>query len=152
MQRMIKILFLCHGNICRSPMAEFILKKMVRDAGCEDRFEIASAAVSREEIGNDIYPPARQKLREKNVPFDRRSAHLVTEREMRESDLVVIMDSSNERWLHRLFGDRYDSKIRYLMDFAGERRDVSDPWYSGDFERTYQDIVTGCRALLDRLG
>ena len=86
------------------------------------------------------------------MPFDRRSAHLVTEREMRESDLVVIMDSSNERWLHRLFGDRYDSKIRYLMDFAGERRDVSDPWYSGDFERTYQDIVTGCRGMLDQLG
>ena len=144
-----KIIFLCHGNICRSPMAEFVMKKLVREAGREEEFEIDSMAVSSEEIGNPIYPPAKAKMREKGIPFDDHRAHKITPAEFAGADLVVIMDESNRRLLRRIVGEDADSgKVRMMMEFAGERRDVADPWYTGDFEATYRDVVDGCRGII----
>lgn len=144
-----KIVFLCHGNICRSPMAEFVLKKMVRDAGREAEFEIDSMAVSSEEIGNPIYPPAKAKMREHGIPFWDHRAHKITPAEFAEADLVVIMDESNRRMLRRIVGDAADGpKVRMMMEFAGLSRDVADPWYTGDFEATYRDVVAGCKGII----
>ena len=140
-----KILFVCHGNICRSPMAEFVMKDLVRKAGREDEFEIASAAVSREEEGNPIYPPAQRELRRHGVPFDRRRARRITEADLDYYDQVYYMDSSNARYLSRLFGSKA-AKCRPLLS-----RDVADPWYSGDFSQTWDDILAGCTAILEEL-
>ena len=146
-----KIFFVCHGNICRSAMAEFVMKDEVRRTGRENEFEISSAAVSTEQIGNDMYPPAQLKLREKGVPFTRHSAHQITRREFDEADLVVLMDASNRRILSRLIpGSDSSTKTTLLMDFTGTPRDVADPWYTGDFEATYRDVLAGCRAILSR--
>ena len=146
-----KIVFVCHGNICRSAMAEFVMKDEVRRTGRENEFEISSAAVSTEQIGNDMYPPAQLKLREKGVPFTRHSAHQITRREFDEADLVVLMDASNRRILSRLIpGSDSSTKTALLMDFTGTPRDVADPWYTGDFEATYRDVLAGCRAILFR--
>ena len=145
---MIKILFVCHGNICRSPMAEFVMKKLVREAGCGDRFRIDSCAVSDEEHGSGIYGPAQRKLREKGVPFDAHRARCITKADYRAADLVVAMDRSNLRRLDRLTGGDPDGKVRLLLAYTGEHRDVADPWYTGDFEAAYQDILRGCTALL----
>ena len=146
-----KIVFVCHGNICRSAMAEFVMKDEVRRTGRENEFEISSAAVSTEQIGNDMYPPAQRKLREKGVPFTRHSAHQITQREFDEADLVVLMDASNRRILSRLIpGSDSSAKTALLMDFTGTPRDVADPWYTGDFEATYRDVLAGCRAILSR--
>lgn len=146
-----KIVFVCHGNICRSAMAEFVMKDEVRRAGRENEFEISSAAVSTEQIGNDMYPPAQLKLREKGVPFTRHSAHQITRREFDEADLVVLMDASNRRILSRLIpGSDSSTKTALLMDFTGTPCDVADPWYTGDFEATYRDVLAGCRAILSR--
>ena len=146
-----KIVFVCHGNICRSAMAEFVMKDEVSRAGRENEFEISSAAVSTEQIGNDMYPPAQLKLREKGVPFTRHSAHQITRREFDEADLVVLMDASNRRILSRLIpGSDSSTKTALLMDFTGTPRDVADPWYTGDFEATYRDVLAGCRAILSR--
>ena len=146
-----KIVFVCHGNICRSAMAEFVMKDEVRRTGRENEFEISSAAVSTEQIGNDMYPPAQRKLREKGVPFTRHSAHQITRREFHEADLVVLMDASNRRILSRLIpGSDSSTKTTLLMDFTGTPRDVADPWYTGDFEATYRDVLAGCRAILSR--
>ncbi len=144
-----KIIFLCHGNICRSPMAEFVMKKLVRESGREAEFEIDSMAVSSEEIGNPIYPPAKAKMREKSVPFGDHRAHKITPAEFAGADLVVIMDESNRRLLRRIVGEDADGgKVRLMMEFAGERRDVADPWYTGDFEATYRDVDAGCRGII----
>lgn len=153
---MIKIIFLCHGNICRSPMAEFVMKKLVKDAGKESEFEISSMAVSGEEWGNPIYPPAKAKMREHGIPFGNHRAHKITLQEFNDADLVIIMDESNRRLLTRIVGSISDEtdcfadggKVRKLMEFTGQDRDVADPWYTGDFETTYQDILEGCTALL----
>ena len=159
-----KIIFLCHGNICRSPMAEYVMKDLVSKAGLSDEFDINSGAVSEEEIGNPIYPPAQKKLREKGVPFGLHSAHRITPAEFKEKDLVIVMDRSNLRWLSRIVRD-YESadagaslegsgikgKVHMMMEFAGEIRDVADPWYTGDFEATYRDVTAGCSALLEML-
>lgn len=146
-----KIVFVCHGNICRSAMAEFVMKDEVRRTGRENEFEISSAAVSTEQIGNDMYPPAQRKLREKGVPFTRHSAHQITRREFDEADLVVLMDASNRRILSRLIpGSDSSTKTTLLMDFTGTPRDVADPWYTGDFEATYRDVLAGCRSILSR--
>ena len=142
---MIKVLFVCHGNICRSPMAEFVMKDLVRKAGREDEFEIASRAVSREEEGNPIYPPAQRELRKHDVSFDHRRAHRITERDLSYYDHIYYMDGSNARYLARLFGSAA-AKCRPLL-----RRDVADPWYSGDFSQTWDDILTGCTAILEEL-
>ena len=147
-----RILFLCHGNICRSPMAEYILKALVRDADLDDRFAITSAAVSTEEIGNPIYPPARRVLNKYGVPFGDHRAHQVTERECRDNDFIVCMDDSNVRLLRRLHpAAPLDGKVRLLMSFAGEDRPVADPWYTDDFEAAYRDILAGCKALLEEV-
>ena len=140
---MIRVLFLCHGNICRSPMAEFVMRDLVRKAGLSDKIETDSAAITREEIGNDMYPPARKKLTQMGVPFGRRRARQVTAREMREYDYVFLMDASNRALLRRLVGADAAKAQPLLPD-----RDIADPWYTGDFDATYDDILEGCTALL----
>ncbi|MBO4349919.1 MAG: low molecular weight phosphotyrosine protein phosphatase [Proteobacteria bacterium] len=146
-----KILFICHGNICRSPMAEFVMKDLVQQAGRENDFIIDSAAVSNEEEGNGIYPPARRKMQEHRIPFDDHRAHKVTVSEFDAYDIVVIMDQSNWRILSRIVGSDRMDKVHLMMSYAGKSRDVADPWYSGDFERAYQDILAGCKGLLASL-
>ena len=140
---MVKILFVCHGNICRSPMAEFVLKDMVRKAGMEDRFHIASVAASREELGNPIYPPARRELEKHGVPYSHHAARLITQADYDYFDKIYYMDSRNARYLSRQFHDR-DHKFRPLLN-----RDVADPWYSGDFTQTWLDISEGCQKILN---
>ena len=143
-----KVLFVCHGNICRSPMAEFIMKKMVKDEGRENEFEIASAATSREEIGNDVYPPAKAELRRHGVPFQSRRARQITQGDMLHYDRIFVMDSNNLRNLRRMFGEPLPAKVQPLMSLLGESRDVADPWYTGDFESTYRDITAALRSYL----
>ena len=140
---MIKILFVCHGNICRSPMGEYILKDMVSRAGREGEFEIDSAAVSREEIGNGVYPPARRELEKRGVPCGGHRARQGTMADYRYFDRIYYMDKSNARFLARMLPNDPD-KIRPLLD-----RDVADPWYTGDFAQTYEDIMEGCRNILE---
>lgn len=140
---MTKVLFVCHGNICRSPMAEFVMKDMVAKAGRNGEFYIASAAVSREEIGNPVYPPARAELARHGIGCAGHAAHQITRRELEEYDLIYYMDASNGRYLRRLFGDD-TAKCRPLLS-----RDVADPWYTGDFRQTYDDILEGCRCIME---
>lgn len=133
-------------------MAEYVMKELIRRAGREGEFEITSAAVSDEEWGNPIYPPAQRKLREKGIPFGRHSAHRISHSEFEDADMVIVMDRSNLRLLERIAGDfRPSGKVHLLMEYAGERRDVADPWYTGDFETAYADILAGCRGLLEEL-
>ena len=145
---MTRILFVCHGNICRSPMAEFILKALVKARGLDDYY-IESAAVSDEEYGNPIYPPARRCLAQHGVPFDpSKTARTVTRADYDRFDRIICMDSSNLRWLRRIIPDDPGKKIHLMMSYTGSGRDVADPWYTGDFERTFQDILQGCEAML----
>lgn len=148
---MIKILFVCHGNICRSPMAEFVMKDLVKKAGLEKEFQIASAATSREEIGNDVHPGTKGKLREMDVPFSRRRAVQLTATDGREYDYLIGMDRYNLRNMRAIVREEDWHKISLLLDFCGESRDVADPWYTGDFDATWDDIDRGCRALLKKL-
>lgn len=144
-----KILFVCHGNICRSPMAEFILKALVKAYGLEDLYYIESAGVSDEEYGNPIYPPAKRCLNQHGVWFDpRKTAREVTRADYARFDRIIYMDYSNRRWLDRIFGGDPEGKVHSMMSYAGKSRDVADPWYTGDFERTFQDILEGCEAML----
>ncbi len=145
---MTKILFVCHGNICRSPMAEFVMKKLVKDNGLEREFEIASAATSREELGNPVYPPARRKLAEHGISCSGKTARQMTRADYDYYDHIVIMDGNNAHNILYIIGDDPDRKVHLLMEYAGERRDVADPWYTGDFEATWQDVNKGCKALL----
>ena len=148
---MTKILFVCHGNICRSPMAEFIFKHMVDEAGHAADFEIASAAVSTEETGNDMYPPAKRMLVSQNIPFTRRQARQITRADYAYYDHIVCMDQSNLRWMQHIIGEDSQHKVSLLMTWAGKNRDVADPWYTGDFTIAYNDIWEGCQAMLKRL-
>ena len=146
---MTRILFVCHGNICRSPMAEFILKALVKAKGLEDQYYIESAAVSTEEIGNPIYPPAKRSLTQHGVAFDpAKRARQVTRADYDRFDAIICMDSSNLRWIRRIIPDDPAGKIHLLMTYTGIGRDVADPWYTGDFETTFQDLLAGCEALL----
>lgn len=144
-----KILFVCHGNICRSPMAEFVMKKLVGERGLENEFEIASAATSTEEIGNPVYPPARRKLAEHGIGCQGKTARQMTSDDYRYYDLIIVMDHNNVRNLRRLLGDDTEHKIHLLMDFSQRPGDVADPWYTGDFEATWRDVWDGCNGLLD---
>ncbi len=140
---MIKILFVCHGNICRSPMGKYILKDMAAKAGRAGEFEIDSAAVSREEIGSQVYPPARRELARHGISCDGHAARQVTLEDYRHFDRIYYMDASNARFLARML-PRDPQKIRPLLS-----RDVADPWYTGDFRRTWEDIVEGCKAIME---
>ena len=142
---MTKILFVCHGNICRSPMGEYILKDMVSRRGMGAEFEIASAAVSTEELGNPVYPPARRELMKHGIACDGHAAHQITRAELRHYDYIYYMDASNARWLRRLFGDEA-AKCQPLLS-----RDVADPWYTGDFTQTWADVEEGCRRIMEEL-
>ena len=145
---MTKILFVCHGNICRRPMAEFIMKDLVRKAGLADRFHIGSAATSREELGNPVYPPARRKLAEHGIACAGHAARQLTAQDYENYDLLIGMDRENLRNMRRICGGDPDGKLSFLLDHKGRSRDVADPWYTGDFEATWQDVLAGCQALL----
>jgi len=147
---MIKILFVCHGNICRSPMAEFVMKDLVEREGLSHEFEIASAATSTEELGNPVYPPARKKLAEHGLSCEGKYARQLR-RDDRDYDYIVGMDQWNMRNISRMIGADYDGKIVKLLTYAGRDDDVADPWYTGDFETTYRDVVEGCSAMLEEL-
>ena len=143
-----KILFICHGNICRSPMAEFMMKKLVSEAGLNEQFEIASAATSTEEIGNPVYPPARCKLAEHGIGCEGKTARQMTWRDYAYYDYVIAMDRNNLRNLKRMFGEDTEHKISLLMDYTHRPGDDADPWYTGDFEATWKDVLEGCKGLL----
>jgi len=144
-----RILFICHGNICRSPMAEFIFKDQLRSRGLEDRFYIESAAVSTEEIGNSIYPPAKRCLNAHGIPFDKnKTARQITRADYDRFDLIIYMDRMNLRWLRHIIPDDPQNKVKLMMSYTGRDRDVADPWYTGDFETTFKDITEASRMLL----
>ena len=146
-----KLLFVCHGNICRSPMAEFVMKDLVKKAGLESRFTIASAATSAEELGNPVYPPARKKLAQHGIACSGHAARQLTAADYGRWDLFLGMDEANLRNMRRLFGGDPEGKVSSLLSWAGLDRGISDPWYTGDFEATWQDVNAGCSALLDAL-
>ena len=148
---MIKILFVCHGNICRSPMAEFIMKNLVKQAGLEREFAIASAATSREEIGNGVYPPARRKLAEHGIGCAGHAARQMTAADYQNFDYLIGMDEANRRNMQRICGGDPAGKISLLLDWTDRPGDVADPWYTGDFDATWRDVDEGCRALLAAL-
>ena len=146
---MVKVLFVCHGNICRSPMAEFVMKALVKARGLEGEYYIESAAVSAEETGNPIYPPAKRCLRQHGVLFDEgKRARQVTRADYDRFDRIICMDASNLRWLRYIIPSDPERKVHLLMSYTGSGRDVADPWYTGDFETAFQDILTGCSAML----
>ena len=148
---MTRILFICHGNICRSPMAEFVMKELVRRAGLENDFLIESAATSREELGNDMHYGTRTKLREMDIPFTRRAARQIRVDDYDRYDYLVAMDDENLYYMNRCWANDPDSKIKMLLSFAGKDRDIADPWYTGNFDQTYEDILEGCTAFLKYL-
>ena len=153
---MTKILFVCHGNICRSPMAEFIMKDLAERKGVAEQFEIASAATSSEEIwrgvGNPVYPPARRKLAEHGIDCTGKTARQIRKDDYSDYDLLVCMDRANVRNTVRMMGGDPEGKVKLLLDFAGrEGEQVADPWYTGNFDETWDDVLEGCEALLENL-
>ena len=148
---MTKIIFLCHGNICRSPMAEFVMKELVAKAGLSDKFEIASAATSTEEIGNPVYPPARRKLAEHGISCEGKIARQMTRRDYETYDYLIAMDHNNLRNMERFVGSDPEHKVSLLMDHTRRPGDVADPWYTGDFTGVYRQLLAGCQAFLSQL-
>ena len=148
---MIKVMFVCLGNICRSPMAEFVLKDMVKKQGLEKEFYIKSSATSYEEIGNDIHYGTRDKLIQKGIAFEKRKAIKLKAEDYKKYDYIIGMDNSNIRNIKSILGEDYDNKVYRLLDFSNNPRDIADPWYTGNFEITYNDIVEGCRGFLKYL-
>ena len=148
-----KILFICHGNICRSPMAEFLLKDIVNKRGLADAFEIASAATSREEIGNPVHYGTRNKLAQFGISVAGKHAVQVTKRDYEHYDLLLVMDSNNIRNLRRVLGEDTQNKVHLLLDYTERKGEsIADPWYTGDFDATWRDVDAGCRGLLAALG
>lgn len=146
-----RILFVCHGNICRSPMAEFVMKDLIKKAGREDDFYIESAATSTEELGNPVYPPARQKLAEHGIGCKGKTARQMRRSDYSEFDLLIGMDRWNIRNMERICGGDPDRKIHMLMDYTDRPGEVADPWYTGNFDATWRDVLEGCTALLEIL-
>ena len=146
---MLRILFVCHGNICRSPMAEFVMKDLVRKAGREDEFYIESAATSTEEIGNGVYPPARRKLAEHGISCEGKRARQMTDADYDRFDMLIGMDDWNIENMHDICGGDPAGKIHLLLDFTDNPHDVADPWYTRDFETAWRDILKGCQCLLN---
>ena len=148
-----KILFICHGNICRSPMAEFLLKDMVAKRGLAKAFEIASVATSREEIGNPVHRGTREKLAQFGISVAGKHATQLTKRDYERYDLLLAMDSNNLRNIKRIISSDPDNKVHLLLDYAGRTgQSIADPWYTGDFDLTYEDIKQGLEGLLKQLG
>ncbi len=148
---MTKILFICHGNICRSPMAEFVMKDQVKKAGLSDQFHIESAATSTEEIGNPVYPPAWRKLAEHGIDCAGKTARQLASSDYGKYDLLIGMDRANLRNMRHICGGDRDGKMHLLMDYTDRPGDVADPWYTGDFETTWRDVLEGCRSLMECL-
>ena len=148
---MIRVNFVCHGNICRSPMAEYVFKDLVKKSGRETDFYITSSAVSNEEIGNPIHYGTHRILSEKGIPFGDHRATKFTREDYDNFDYIIIMDASNQRLMNRIIGEDKDNKVHLFLSFAGEHRDIADPWYTGNFEDTYRDVVTASRAFLEYL-
>lgn len=150
-----RIMFVCHGNICRSPMAELVFKKMIRERGLEDEFFVASAATSTEEIwngvGNPVYPPARAELAKHGISTEGKRAVQLRADDVDKYDMFIGMDSANIRNMHRMLGVKGADKISKLLDYTDRGGDVADPWYTRNFEVTYNDVVEGCTALLEHL-
>lgn len=144
---MIKILFVCHGNICRSPMAEAIFNEMARKRGTAEKYIAFSAAVSREEIGNPMYPPAQRKLRKEKIPFEKRAAVQLEQADYERYDYIIGMEEYNLMGMRRILGEDSQKKVFRLLDLTENPRDVADPWYTGDFDKAYADIAEGCEAL-----
>lgn len=149
---MTKIMFVCHGNICRSTMAEFVMKDLVKKTNCSQEFVINSAATSREEIGNDIHQGTKAILRKMNIPFLHRRAIQLTRSDYDEYDFIIAMDKENLWGIKQIIGDDIDSKVHLLLSYCGEKNaEVADPWYTGNFAKTYEDVLRGCKALLAQL-
>ena len=152
---MTKILFICHGNICRSPMAEFIFKKMLAEQGLSNEFVVDSAATSTEEIwngiGNPVYPPAREKLKEHGISCDGKRARQITKEDESKYDFLIAMDTRNLKNMEKVFGNEAKHKTHLLLEYTGDTRSISDPWYSNDFDTAYNEIEQGCKALLESL-
>lgn len=151
MKDLIRIMFVCHGNICRSPMAEFLLKDMVDKRGIADHFEIESAATTNEEIGNPVYPGTRKRLAKEGISVDGKVAKRLRADDYDKFDMFIGMDQENMRDMMRLFNGDPEGKVHKILEFAGVDRDVADPWYTGDFDATYDDIYDGCIGLLGML-
>ena len=145
------ILFVCHGNICRSTMAEFVMKDLVRKAGREEEFHIQSAATHCDEIGSDTHYGTKEILKLKGVPFTPRHAVQMVKADYEKYDFIIGMDSENMTYIKRIIGEDTENKVHLLLSFAGEKYSVADPWYTGDFDKTYDDVVKGCTALLQGL-
>ncbi len=148
---MIQIMFICHGNICRSPMAEFVMKDMIKKAGLEKEISVSSCATSTEEIGNPVHPGTRNKLKQVGLPTDGKYAVQLKKSDYDQYDLLIAMDAMNIRNILRIIGKDDQNKVCKLLDFAGKNRDIADPWYTGNFDDTYRDVVLGCEALLREL-
>lgn len=147
---MIKIIFVCHGNICRSPMAEFIMKYLVDKSGLNDDFEITSAATSREALGCDMYPPARKKLSDMGIPFSKHTARQLVKSDYEYYDFIVAMDAFNIDNIKDITGSDTKHKIYKLLEFADSLEEVADPWYTGDFDKAYFDILHGCNGIISK--
>ena len=148
---MTKIMFVCLGNICRSPMAEFVFKKMISEKGLEKDFVVCSSATSTEEIGNPVYPPAQRELAKHSISCEGKRAVQLKKSDYDNYDYFICMDDSNLRNILRIFGDDKQNKVSKLLQWADSEKSVADPWYTGNFEITYDDIVTGCTAIIEKL-
>ncbi len=148
---MIKVMFVCLGNICRSPMAEFVLKDLVRKKGLENEFYIESSATSYEEVGNDVHYGTVKKLNLLGIPVEHRSARRITKEDYLKFDYIIGMEDRNIQNIIRIVGEDKDGKINKLLDFSKNPRDISDPYYTGNFDKTYEDILEGCKAFLEKI-